>query len=117
MRFLMPTALAVALLTSSAAAQTPSQTPSTIMGVGVLSCSAWTTARHEGGALEHGAWVLGFLCGIRTARISWPSGEVVDHLLGTDRDGVLAWIDNYCQARPLEKVVAAAWARRSPRNA
>jgi hypothetical protein len=31
-----------------------------------------------------------------------------DPLNGTDREGVLAWIDNYCHAHPLEQISLAA---------
>jgi hypothetical protein len=118
MRFLLPVALATALLTYSAEAQTSVATGSVAIGAGTRSCGTWTAARHDKqslqaqvDAVDDSAWVLGFLSGIgNDAWIRLPSGDAVDPLRGTDRDGVLAWIDNYCQAHPLEKIFTAAWA-------
>jgi hypothetical protein len=36
--------------------------------------------------------------------------NIPDILIGLDRDGVKAWIDNYCSAHPLDQVSAAAGA-------
>jgi hypothetical protein len=50
--------------------------------------------------------VLGFLSGI-----GYEGGEDVDPLHGMDAKGVWAvwaWIDNYCQAYPLEAITTAA---------
>jgi len=35
---------------------------------------------------------------------------IPEALLGTDFDGLIAWIDNYCQANPLKGVAEAAGA-------
>jgi hypothetical protein len=98
--------LVAAFLLRSAEAQT-----SMIMGVGGLSCGTWTEAKREGEAFEYRAWMLGFLSGIGIASITWqPHGQSVDPLTGTDKDGVLGWVDNYCQAHPLDLIAAAGWA-------
>jgi hypothetical protein len=47
-------------------------------------------------------WVAGYL----TA--SNMDYREPDALVGTDFDGVMAWIDNYCRAKPLVAVIFAA---------
>ena len=101
---LAATALAFAAAT---AAQTPKRYSSGL-GAGSLPCSAWTSARHEDHALEHGAWVLGFLSGFGSAWIGRP--EKIDPLNGMTADGVLAWMDAYCEARPADTLTKAALA-------
>ena len=84
----------------------------TMTGSGSDSCGAWT-ANHRayglGGGrpcayqdfLQQSGWLFGFLSGVGSQGINNP-------LNGTDAEGVLAWIDNYCQAHPLAKTVDAA---------
>ena len=85
-----------------------------IGGGGMESCGSWTaTARDFGEGrpvtqgrmqhLQHLQWVLGFLSGMA----AYPDSSF-DPLNNTDADGVWAWIDNYCGAHPLEKIVVAA---------
>ena len=50
-----------------------------------------------------GQWVLGYLTGV--AIFTPPIG---DGLLRTDWEGIRHWIDNYCQAHPLDSVNDAA---------
>jgi hypothetical protein len=74
-------------------------------GEGVAtSCGAWTQAR-QARTLKAGLsaqWIAG-----------WLSGRNVegspDFLVGTDFDGLMAGIDNYCQANPLDTVGTAAF--------
>jgi hypothetical protein len=47
-------------------------------------------------------WVAGYLSGVNTERTS------SDFLVGTDFDGLMAWVDNYCQSHPLDAVGVAA---------
>ncbi len=102
-----PLAATALALTVSAGAQTTKRY-STGLGAGSLPCSAWTSARHEDRALEHGAWVLGFLSGFGSAWIGRP--ERVDPLNGMSADGVLSWMDAYCEARPADTLTKAALA-------
>jgi hypothetical protein len=46
---------------------------------------------------------LGFLSGI-----GYEGEEVIDPLMGLDPQAVWAWVDDYCQAHPVEKIAAAA---------
>ena len=53
-------------------------------------------------------WVMGFL-----SAHNWHNanaGGPGDIASGTDLNGMLAWIDNYCAAHPLEKIVEATQA-------
>lgn len=77
-----------------------------ILGAGALSCGGWTAARQSrdlsfAGSLE--SWVLGFLSGI-----GYMGSDDVDPMRGLDNYAVAGWIDNYCGAHPLEKIVDAA---------
>ena len=58
------------------------------------SCGTWTQAR-QAQTVKAGLaaqWVAGWLSG-RNRQDGSP-----DFLVGTDFDGVMAWIDNYCRA-------------------
>jgi hypothetical protein len=71
-----------------------------IFGVGVSSCGAWTQARQarsNSGVLGTTQWAAGYLSGLNTE----PAAP--DALDGTDFDGIMGWIDNYCQTHPLIK--------------
>jgi hypothetical protein len=77
-----------------------------LIGQGTASCGKWTAVRHDEHALGHEQWILGFLSGV-----GWGGAEFGDNpLSGTDADGVLAWIDNYCRAHPLEWLAVAGGA-------
>lgn len=102
MRFLLPAALAVTLLTG------PAMADYRMLGAGGVSCGTWTADRRQppgSQILSHvnGEWVLGFLSGV-------GSRGSQDPLRGVDADGVWAWVDNYCQVHPLQEVVEAATA-------
>jgi hypothetical protein len=101
MRFRLPTVLAVALMIGSAEAEAY-----TIAGLGNSSCGTWTTARREQRAASYEQWVLGFLNGIGFKSVSASGGG--DPLNGLDTDAVWAWVDNYCQANPLDPIWTAA---------
>jgi len=70
-------------------------------------CGTWTAERKKS---EHGsmtpmasgiaAWSLGFLSGINLVNKSSNLLETVD------AEAIWAWLDNYCAAHPLDKVVA-----------
>jgi hypothetical protein len=66
------------------------------------SCGAWTKARQSKTAQPAEQWVAGYLSGVNT------TSDEPDTLMGTDWDGVMTWMDNYCEARPLDKIVLAA---------
>jgi hypothetical protein len=104
MRFLLPTALAVALMTGSTVAE-----GYIALGLGLSSsCGTWVEVRGRRLAIGQEQWVFGFLTGVGSAGVYLPSK--VNPLQGVDANAVLAWMDNYCQAHPLENVGSAAGA-------
>lgn len=75
-------------------------------GWGASSCGAWTEARRTGRGIDAEQWILGFLSGI-----GWLGGSRgYDPLNGTDAQGIWAWMDAYCHARPLDTVETAGGA-------
>ena len=107
MRFLLPAALAVAMITGAAEAQPGSFHP---LGAASMSCGDWTAARRENKPRSWAAeqWVLGFLSGVGYAGNQYG----LDPLTGVDDQGVWAWVDNYCRDHPLDLLVIAAEALR-----
>ena len=91
MRFLLPSALAVALLTGSA-----ETADFKAVGLGFSSCG------QTAGVYEQ--WVVGFLSGIGYEGI----GQGDDRLAGVGANGVWTWVDNYCRAHPLDRIVTAS---------
>ncbi|MFP3556948.1 hypothetical protein [Paraburkholderia sp. SIMBA_054] len=70
--------------------------------MGVRSCGQWTA--RNASALDRAAaeaWLLGYLGGLAT-------GSRVDVLRDTDYDSLMAWMDNYCKAHPIERVTSGA---------
>jgi hypothetical protein len=77
-----------------------------VVGVGTSSCGTWTVHRRALTSPEwftDSAWVAGFLSGIGFVG---EGGD--DPLHGLDANAVDAWIDNYCQANPLDDIETAA---------
>src|SRR5215472_16358814 len=107
MRFLLPAALAVALMIGSAEAA------KVIIGLGTASCGTWTADRRNPEGLParlKSQWILGFLSGVAAA-------EEFDPMQGVDANAVRAWMDDYCRAHPLELIMTAgeAFIREHPR--
>lgn len=88
--------LAIAML-AAASLQASSQPSGSraIVGWGLKSCGTWTQVRQATESADHTvieAWVVGFMSGMNLDR-THP-----DALVGTDFDGLMAWIDNYCRS-------------------
>ena len=92
--------IAITLLVCSA---TEIHAQAMIFGIGNQSCGAWTQARaaNQWGGLA--GWVGGYFTGL-----SEHAGPRNDVTRGIDMPGLLAWIDNYCQAHPLNSVFEAS---------
>ena len=67
-------------------------------GVGADSCETWTAARHAGGGGLVEQWILGFVSGVSATGYVTHLAPLAE----THAEGVLAWIDSYCQAHPAE---------------
>lgn len=99
-RFISLTLACGALLVLAAPTQAQNVTT---LGSG-RSCGTWTMNKPGSvGWVDQGAWLFGFLSGAVT--YGNPTG---DPLHGADTDGILAWVSNYCAARPLDPVIDAA---------
>ena len=100
MKKLIIAALLVCLVTPAWAANSKGQYE--ILGYGNNSCGTWTKHRKAGAWYGTAGWVLGIVTGYN----AYTDG-VYNIAEGTDNQGLLAWIDNYCSSNPLEKVLAA----------
>jgi hypothetical protein len=76
-----------------------------IFGQGLNSCGAWTRARQTKSfdAGLSAQWVAGYLSGMNMETAA-PNA-----LAGTDFSGLMAWIDNYCQSKPLDPIANATF--------
>ena len=74
-------------------------------GTGGKSCGTWQEDRRAGGFKKTilATWVTGYVTGYN----AWVEGSN-DVGEGTDIDGLLAWIDNYCAENPLNSISKAA---------
>jgi hypothetical protein len=105
MRFLLPMALAIALTGCDMNAH-PVQSSANkyrSFGVGVVvSCGTWIALRRQSEATAdpESQWLLGFLAGASFAGQSYT----------LDGPAVMAWLDNYCRAYPLDSLSQAGGA-------
>lgn len=91
-----------------------------VFGGGTDSCGAWTQGREAAGKTEavqltqqglnragRENWVLGYLTAVTTLTLPRDRVESLNLLEGTDTDGVMAWIDNFCRSNPLTSLNVA----------
>jgi hypothetical protein len=85
-----------------------------MMGQGSSSCGSWTEARktkdlHQDAQQQ---WVFGFLSGANLGFLDLTTKTVTpyapDFLKGRDFDSVVAWMDNYRTAHPLDEIATGA---------
>lgn len=103
MKTLLMSIVSLALLTSSASAQTTDPT----FGDGLESCGTWLTDRSNNNAVDDEQWVLGFLSGVVVSRLGF------DHAgtnYSSDLEASYYWVDNYCHAHPTYQLSIAAFA-------
>jgi hypothetical protein len=95
----------VAVLIVATGAEASAQEARLVVGSGNNSGGAWTQARQARSPKQglNAQWVAGYLSG---ANMEETGPEA---LRGIDFEGMVAWIDNYCQANPLEFVATAAF--------
>jgi hypothetical protein len=76
-----------------------------VLGPGAISCGTWIAQRRDAGPVMYGDedWVLGYLTAY-DEHVA-PDGKIS---AGTDSDGLMTWIDGYCQAHPLDNLATAA---------
>ena len=68
---------------------------------GVQSCGVWVHDRSTKDDDYVKTWLLGYLSGL-------AEGYEQDYLLHADNQSIYLWMDNYCQANPLEHIGAGA---------
>jgi hypothetical protein len=73
-----------------------------IFNPGSDSCGARSTEQNLESRYQRNAWVYGFFSAYNFYS---PEGEAVEP---ADGKALIAWIDNYCAAHPLELIVNAA---------
>lgn len=70
-----------------------------LLGAGTnASCGRWLSDRQSNNYFPMGNWALGFLSGA-----AMYSNDL-NPLQGVDSDAVAYWLDNYCQARPTDRL-------------
>lgn len=95
---------AVLPLASSATAQIGRRTDKTkytVFGAGTISCGRWARDKQENGSAHTAelTWLLGFVSG---------AGYAGMDLKKTDVDAMTLFMDNYCNAHPLETLSSGA---------
>jgi hypothetical protein len=85
-----------------------------VLGQGNVSCGTWLEPdpRFPNDPWLYRAWVLGYLTAYNedsatTQGTFIRSGKEGNVTAGTDTEGLFAWIDNYCRARPLNNLAGA----------
>lgn len=83
-----------------------SSTHMTVLGAGNDSCGKWTDAKTNGGwpRVIYESWLGGFVSGMNMNGSFMKYGDLTE---GMDIPGMVAWVDNYCAAKPLDKVMGA----------
>ena len=77
-----------------------------LLGSGNRPCGDWTTERRgkTDRSYEFAQWVLGYVTAVNIYVLQHDD----DVTKGTDNEDLLAWVDNYCGAHPLDKIEDAA---------
>ena len=77
-----------------------------VLGVGTMLCEGWTKSRADKDNdrnFINGAWVQGYLTAANVF------GDGPSHLAeGTNAEGIMTWIDNYCAQHPGNPLATAA---------
>jgi hypothetical protein len=83
----------------------PVQAGNFVIGSGTASCGTWTQARKAQSTISSllAQWVAGYLS---SANVNDSSPS--DILKDQDYDGLMAWVDKYCQENPLDVIGTAA---------
>jgi hypothetical protein len=75
------------------------------LGEGIISCGTWITDRKNPAlATTDNAWLLGFISAFNLYMLSIDE----DVARGTDKRGLIAWINNYCSVHPLDSLESAS---------
>ena len=78
-----------------------------LIGSGNESCGAWTQDRRDKVSNAQESWVAGFISGVNVVyAVRSPGAGNLGQK--TDFYGLMAWIDSYCQAHPLDVLASAS---------
>ena len=91
----------VAAVIASASVSLPASAGYTVFGYGSSSCETWTDDKANNSfARDQGiTWVRGFV-----TAVGWSANREYE----TDSAEMIGWVDNHCQANPLEKIAETA---------
>ena len=97
---------AIAAIATAAAMVMPARSAyqPTVIGAGGNSCGTWTNEKNTPLRLEDEAWVVGYFSAVN--RYAMGSDGFLTRT--TDGRGLIAWMDNYCEANPLNQIEAGA---------
>ena len=71
-----------------------------ITRMGAISCGEWVASQANTASIAQQYWLSGFLSGM-------AAGTQEDVLYGVSGESLTLWVDNYCQANPLENTFSA----------
>lgn len=96
--------LAILAALGQASASSLALPPATVVGWGNRSCGDWSDAKQKDDWLRavYKGWLGGFVSGLNFAS---QHGDIT---ATTDFNGLVAWVDNYCAANPLDPVHVAS---------
>ena len=88
-----------------ASSTSPTSAQRVAIGEGIKSCGTWTKERQVKSQASHmfATWVLGYASGA-----NWRAYPDPDFLAEPDAEGILAWVDNYCRAHPIDTIGKAS---------
>lgn len=65
-----------------------------VYGAGASSCGEWSNVRKSGNYYQQGQWILGFV-----SSYGYYGSKTLKEV---DSQALASWMDNYCQANPLD---------------
>ena len=103
-------AFAVGLLFVSPIAVAADADTTMVYGAGTKSCGAFLEAERKSGvdSIAYHSWLAGFLTGVNAFFNMLHVSHGSDILEGTDFEGAVHWLRNYCEKNPLETFARAA---------
>jgi hypothetical protein len=101
-----PRVLMLIWLVGSCAANAEPGREITVLGAGNFSCGKWSNERRSQSVsgLSAAQWVLGYVSAANRFLLT-HDGDVAKN---TDNAALLAWLDNYCSAHPLDNLNVAS---------
>ena len=70
-------------------------------------CTSWTRERQDKSGIGPESWMMGFLAAEAMEQLHTNQRDILSQ---HDVRALLAWVDNYCQSKPLDNLLIAALA-------